>query len=94
MPHLCCISRTFALCYYFRLNIGDSKLHYQVIAKPRAAIVQADSDEEALDNIQLSDDGDDETDLVDTDVEILTERKLATFLEQLHKKPDTNQVYN
>lgn len=54
------------------------------------SVVQADSEDEALDQIELSDIGEDE--LIDMDTQIVTEKKLRSFLEHLRNKPNTNQV--
>lgn len=63
---------------------------FQVVVKPRTSVLQADSEDEALDDITLSDDGEDE--VIDVDMRILTEKKLRVFLEHLRSTPDTNQV--
>ncbi|XP_022702970.1 nucleolar complex protein 2 homolog [Varroa jacobsoni] len=71
-------------------DIEDVESDDEVIAKPRVSVVQADSEDEALDQIELSDIGEDE--LIDMDTQIVTEKKLRSFLEHLRNKPNTNQI--
>lgn len=66
-----------------------------MVAKPRSGIMQAESDEENSDQMQLSEDDEaDEADLADIDVQVLTERKLESLLVQLRRRPDANKVWN
>ena len=63
-----------------------------MVAKPNLAKAKqdADDDDDELKGIELSDEEDD--DIADENVHILTEKTLRNLLELMKTKPDTNQV--
>lgn len=64
----------------------------QVVAKPRVAAANFDeeAEEDELAGIELSDEDDD--DIIDDTVQILTEKSLRQLLDQMKARPESSHV--